>query len=57
MCRAPPSWVTGPRPEIESIIDPGCITGLGSVGDRMLILLDIEQLMSSPGMGLSSNDG
>ena len=46
-----------PRPEIESIIDPGCITGRGSVGDRMLILLDIEQLMSSPGMGLSSNDG
>jgi purine-binding chemotaxis protein CheW len=45
-----------PRPEIESIIDPGCITGLGSVGERMLILLDIEQLMSSPGMGLSSND-
>ena len=45
-----------PRPEIESVIDPACITGLGSVGDRMLILLDIEQLMSSPGMGLSSND-
>lgn len=45
-----------PRPVIESIIDPGCITGLGSVGERMLILLDIEQLMSSPGMGLSSND-
>ncbi len=44
-----------PRPEIESIIDPGCITGLGSVGERMLILLDIEQLMSSPGMGLCAD--
>jgi purine-binding chemotaxis protein CheW len=45
-----------PRPEIESVIEPDCITGLGSVGDRMLILLDIEQLMSSPGMGLCSDD-
>jgi hypothetical protein len=27
---------------------------LGSVGDRMLILLDIEKLMSSDDMGLMS---
>lgn len=51
-----PAEALRPRPEIESIIDPSCITGLGSVGERMLILLDIEQLMSSPDMGLSSND-
>ncbi|QHI97930.1 chemotaxis protein CheW [Xylophilus rhododendri] len=39
-------------PEIESVIDNGCILGLGSVGERMLILLDIEKLMSSVDMGL-----
>ena len=32
--------------------DNGSITGIGSVGDRMLILMDIEALMSSPDMGL-----
>ncbi|MEH3086260.1 MAG: chemotaxis protein CheW [Xylophilus ampelinus] len=39
-------------PEIESAIDSGCILGLGSVGERMLILLDIEKLMSGVDMGL-----
>ncbi|APW36661.1 chemotaxis protein CheW [Rhodoferax koreense] len=39
-------------PDIESIIDAGCILGLGSVGERMLILLDIERLMSGVDMGL-----
>ena len=42
-------------PDIESIIDNGCILGLGSVSDRMLILLDIERLMSGPEMGLSAD--
>ncbi|GAA4417697.1 chemotaxis protein CheW [Acidovorax lacteus] len=41
-------------PDIESAIDNSCILGLGSVGDRMLILLDIEKLMSSADMGLVS---
>ena len=41
-----------PAPDIESAIDSGCILGLGSVGERMLILLDIEKLMSSVDMGL-----
>ncbi|CAM3780464.1 chemotaxis protein CheW [Paracidovorax anthurii] len=41
-------------PDIESSIDSNCIVGLGSVGERMLILLDIEKLMSSPDMGLVS---
>lgn len=44
-----------PAPEVESFIDQSCITGLGSVGDRMLILLDIEALISSPGMCLVSD--
>jgi purine-binding chemotaxis protein CheW len=43
-----------PSPDVDSIIDNSCITGLGSVGDRMLILLDIESLMASPSMGLVS---
>ena len=43
-------------PDIESVIDNSCILGLGSVGDRMLILLDIEKLMSSVEMGLVSVD-
>ncbi len=41
-------------PEIESVIDSSAVVGLGSVGDRMLILLDIEKLMSAPEMGLVS---
>ncbi|WP_280188238.1 chemotaxis protein CheW [Delftia sp. PS-11] len=43
-----------PAPDIESSIDSGCILGLGSVGERMLILLDIETLMNNVDMGLVS---
>ena len=39
-------------PDIESIVSNDCILGLGSLGERMLILLDIERLMSSSDMGL-----
>jgi purine-binding chemotaxis protein CheW len=39
-------------PDIDSEIDSGAVIGLGSLGDRMLILLDIERLMSAPDMGL-----
>lgn len=41
-----------PAPDIESMVDSACILGLGSVSDRMLILLDIEKLMSNVDMGL-----
>ena len=41
-------------PELDSGIDSSSVVGLGSVGDRMLILLDIEKLMSGADMGLSS---
>ena len=41
-------------PDIESVIDSSAVLGLGSVGERMLILLDIEKLMSAPEMGLVS---
>ena len=40
-------------PEVESVIDSGSVLGLGSLGDRMLILLDIEKLMSGVDMGLA----
>lgn len=39
-------------PDIESTIDPEAVIGLGALDDRMLILLDIEKLMSSPDMEL-----
>jgi purine-binding chemotaxis protein CheW len=39
-------------PEMDSMIDSASVIGLGSVGDRMLILLDIEKLMSGLDMGL-----
>lgn len=41
-------------PEVESVIDTSAVLGLGSVAGRMLILLDIEKLMSAPEMGLVS---
>jgi purine-binding chemotaxis protein CheW len=39
-------------PEVDSTIDSGSVVGLGSLGDRMLILLDIERLMSGSDMEL-----
>ena len=41
-------------PDVESVIDSGSVLGLGSIGERMLILLDIERLMSASDMGLAS---
>ena len=43
-----------PAPDLESSIDAQCIRGLGSVGERMLILLDIERLMAGVDMGLAT---
>ena len=42
-------------PELGSSMDTSFITGIGNVGDRMLILMDIEGFMSSADMGLISN--
>jgi purine-binding chemotaxis protein CheW len=41
-------------PEVESMIGSDAVLGLGSLGERMLILLDIEKLMSGDDMGLAS---
>ena len=39
-------------PEFSSKLDTRFITGLGTVGDRMLILADIERLMTGSDMQL-----
>ena len=39
-------------PEIGATIDRQFLTGIGTLDERMLILLDIERLMSSTEMGL-----
>jgi purine-binding chemotaxis protein CheW len=41
-----------PTPGFGSIIDTEYIMGLGTVEERMLILIDIEKLMGSSDMGL-----
>ena len=41
-----------PVPDLGSAIDRQFLTGLGMLEDRMLILLDIERLMTSEEMGL-----
>jgi purine-binding chemotaxis protein CheW len=42
-----------PAPELSSAaVDTSFITGIGTINDRMLILMDIEALMSSADMGL-----
>lgn len=41
-----------PAPEMASAVDTSFITGISNVNERMLILMDIEALMSSADMGL-----
>lgn len=41
-----------PAPEFGSILDTKYILGLGTVDERMIILVDIEKLMSSSEMAL-----
>jgi purine-binding chemotaxis protein CheW len=41
-----------PAPDFSSSFDTQYITGLGTVEERMLILVDIEKLMSSSDLGL-----
>jgi purine-binding chemotaxis protein CheW len=50
-----PSGSIRNAPEVQSGLDPECIMGLGSLGDRMLILLDIAKLMSGADMALSGD--
>ena len=41
-----------PAPELGAAIDSRHVTGLGKVGDRILILLDISGMVNSPEFGL-----
>ncbi len=41
-----------PAPMMSSTVDMSFITGIANVGERMLILMDIEALMSASDMGL-----
>lgn len=41
-----------PAPEMGPAVNAAYLTGVGVVDDRMLILLDIERLMSSAELGL-----
>jgi purine-binding chemotaxis protein CheW len=41
-----------PPPEMGSALNIDYLTGLGTIEERMVILLDIERLMSSAEMGL-----
>jgi purine-binding chemotaxis protein CheW len=41
-----------PAPEMGSVLDTDYLIGLGTIDERMLILVDIERLMSSDEMGL-----
>ncbi len=49
-----------PAPEFQSLLDADVVTGLGTPGaaggERMLILLDIEKLMTSAQMGIVAED-
>jgi len=41
-----------PAPEFSAAIDASFVRGLASINERLLILVDIEMLMMSPGMAL-----
>ncbi len=47
----PPEHIK-PAPELNAMVDTSFITGIASVGERLLILMNIEALMSSADMGL-----
>jgi purine-binding chemotaxis protein CheW len=42
-----------PAPDMGSSFDSQYMIGLGTIDERMLILIDIDKLMSSPEMGLT----
>ncbi len=42
-----------PAPELGTSFSQEFMIGLGTIGERMLILMDIDKLMSSPEMGLN----
>ena len=49
-----PGEAVRPAPDLDTRHDTSFITGIASLQERMLILLDIERLMGSPDLGLVS---
>jgi len=47
-----PSSRIRPAPDVGTALNTDFLMGLGTVDERMLILVDIDMLMSSPEMGL-----
>lgn len=47
-----PADAIRPVPPMGAVVTTEYLTGLASLGERMIILLDIEKLMASPEMGL-----
>ncbi|WCM90296.1 chemotaxis protein CheW [Acidovorax sp. NCPPB 3576] len=41
-----------PAPQFQGEVDSAFVTGIATVGERMLIMMDIESLLSSSEMGL-----
>jgi purine-binding chemotaxis protein CheW len=52
-----PGEAVRPAPDIDTSVDTSYITGIASIQDRMLILLDIESLMGGADMGLTGSLG
>jgi purine-binding chemotaxis protein CheW len=52
---APELIKPAPQFERQGNVDPAFVTGIASLGDRMLIVMDIEALLSSDEIGLVSN--
>ncbi|MDF3823528.1 chemotaxis protein CheW, partial [Leptospira sp. 96542] len=44
-----------PAPQFDTTLDARFITGLSNVGDRMLIIMNMEALMGSAEMGMLSS--
>lgn len=45
-----------PAPEFAGLVGTRYISGLGAVGDTMLVVLDVERLMTAPEMALVEPD-
>jgi purine-binding chemotaxis protein CheW len=45
-----------PAPEFSSTLNTEYVTGLGTIEERMLILIDIERLLVSPDLGLADEE-
>jgi len=47
-----PAGAILPAPEVAAVFDQSSVLGLAPVAERMLVVLDVQRLLSSPAMGL-----